>query len=88
MKMVRIIDENGNFIRDEFIENLTNEKYVDGEVPQGFILPKWNGTNWVEGGIAPTPVAAEPTMEERMAVIEQDNSTILDLLAGELGVTL
>jgi len=73
---VRIIDDNGNFVTDDFVDEIplaTETVIVDGEeimqplldefgntyldkhyietpCPEGFILPKWNGTEWVEGG--------------------------------------
>lgn len=35
-------------------------------------LPKWNGTEWVEGATEiPTPTPSEPTLEERLQALEQ-----------------
>ena len=39
----------------------------DELITQGFYWPKWNGTEWVEGGVAPEQTEPEPqvpTMEE------------------------
>jgi hypothetical protein len=44
--------------------------YIDVEVPQGFYLPRWNGTDWVEGGTAPEPVPHDPTVDERLDSLE------------------
>ena len=47
-KFVRIIDENGLFQRDEFVEKLT-EFTIEEPCQGGFYLPKWDGSKWVEG---------------------------------------
>ena len=49
---------------------LPDPQYIDVEVPQGFYLPKWNGTEWVEGGVAPKPVVPEPSDSERISSLE------------------
>ena len=56
---VDALDGEGNPILDA--------QYVEEVPKQGFYLPRWNGTEWVEGGVAPEPTEAEPqvsTMEE------------------------
>ena len=45
---VRIIDENGFFLEDAFVEELT-ERTIPVPCPDGFYLPKWDGEKWVEG---------------------------------------
>ena len=45
---VRIIDSNGFFIEDAFVDKLT-EFTIETPCPNGFYLPKWDGTQWVEG---------------------------------------
>ena len=72
---VRIIDSNGYFIEDAFVEELT-EFTIETPCPDGFYLPKWNGTQWVEGKTAEEIAAikagakSEPTLEERVASTE------------------
>ena len=91
MKLYRKIDTTtGNFLEDVLFEShpvLENgeidPQYVE-EVPQGFYWPKWNGTEWVEGGQAPEPVEPElqgPTVEERLQIAED---TIMFMLMGSM----
>ena len=66
--MLRIIDkETKLFIRDDFEYNSETEIGLDAKPAQGFYSPRWNGTEWVEGGQAPEPIEPEPqapTMEQ------------------------
>ena len=72
---VRIIDSNGFFVEDAFVEELT-EFTIETPCPDGFYLPRWNGTQWVEGKTAEEIAAikagakSEPTLEERVASTE------------------
>ena len=50
---VRIIDENGLFVCDDFVDELT-EFTIETPCPDGFYLPRWDGEKWIEGGQAPT----------------------------------
>ena len=34
-------------------------------------LPKWTGTEWVEGGVAPEPTPPVPTEVERIEAMEE-----------------
>ena len=73
MKLFRKIDPiTGNFIEDVIFEShptvldaegntVLDAQYVEEAPKQGFYLPRWNGTEWVEGGQAPEPVEPEPT---------------------------
>lgn len=71
MKYVRIIDENGLFIEDAFVEELT-EFTIEAPCPDGFYLPKWDGSQWVEGGTAPEIITPpEPTLEEKVALLAE-----------------
>ena len=76
MYFVRIIDENGLFIEDAFVEEL-NEFTIETPCPGGFYLPKWDGEKWVEGGEVPQPMPQEPTQEDRLTALED---TILMML--------
>ena len=63
---IPLLDAEGNTILDaQFVE----------EVPQqGFYLPRWNGTEWVEGGEPlpiPDPIPSEPTPDERLDSLEE-----------------
>lgn len=60
--IVTVLDEEGNTILDP--------QYIAEPVPQGFYWPRWNGTEWVEGGEAPEPTTPEPTVEERLEMAE------------------
>ncbi len=88
MEYVRIIDENGLFVEDAFVEELT-EFTIETPCPPGFYLPKWDGTQWVEGKtaeeIAAIKASAEmvQTPEERIAQLEQ---LVADLASLQLGV--
>ena len=66
---VRIIDSNGLFVCDDFVDELT-DRTIETPCPDGFYLPKWDGTRWVEGGTAPVPTPTEPTTEERIEALE------------------
>lgn len=74
MHFVRIIDESGLFIRDDFVEELT-ELTIETPCPEGFYLPRWNGGKWVEGKAqeeidAVLAIEPDPTPEERISVLE------------------
>ncbi|MDP4117665.1 MAG: hypothetical protein Q8873_00530 [Bacillota bacterium] len=74
---VRIIDSNGLFIRDDFVDELT-EFTVETPCPDGFYLPKWDGSAWVEGKTAEeiaaikaaASAAQQPTDSERISELE------------------
>ena len=97
MKLFRKIDPTtGNFLEDVLFENHPtlvdvelDPQYIEEAPAQGFYCPKWNGTEWVEGGQAPEPVVPEPqapTMEEMAIALVQtqtqleDAQTALDFL--------
>lgn len=48
MRLLRIIDENGFFIEEQFSKEIT-DNMIETLCPQGFIKPKWSGEEWVEG---------------------------------------
>ena len=75
MKLFRKIDTvTGNFLEDVLFESHPtledgelDPQYIEEVPKQGFYLPCWNGTEWVEGGVAPEPTEPEQqvsTMEE------------------------
>ena len=84
MKLFRKIDTTtGNFIEDVLFESeppFDDGSYISTPVPQGFYLPKWNGTEWVEGGVAPEPTEPEPQAPtvEQMAIALMQTQTELE----------
>lgn len=75
MKLFRKIDTTtGNFLEDVLFESHPtledgelDPQYIEEAPPQGLYLPRWTGTEWVEGGVAPEQTEPEPqvpTMEE------------------------
>ena len=93
MKFVRVIDDNGLFIEDAFVEEL-NEFTIETPRPEGFYKPKWNGTEWVEG-LTQTEIEAikagsepQPTLEERVDKVETDVDEIVQVIAAIEGVSL
>ena len=63
---VPVLDAEGNTILDA--------QFVEEAPQQGFYLPRWNGTEWVEGGEpipTPDPIPSEPTVDERLNSLEE-----------------
>jgi len=88
MIFVRIIDKNGLFLEDAFVDTLT-EFTIQEPCPGGFHLPRWDSEQWIEGktqaeidAILAAAVPAEPTLEERVDGVETDVSEIVDILFG------
>ena len=48
MKYVRLIDSDGFFIGDDFVEELTSLT-IETPCEGGFYKPKWDGSKWIEG---------------------------------------
>ena len=74
MIFIRIIDKNGLFIEDTFVEEIT-EFTIETPCPSGFYHPRWNGVEWVEGMAQEyidslKNVVVEPTLEERLQALE------------------
>ena len=91
---VRIIDSNGFFICDDFVDELT-EFTIETPCLDGFYLPKWDGSAWVEGKTAEeiteiqaSATTTEPTDEQRITSLEATTSSVVDVLADALGVTI
>ena len=77
-KAVTVIDENGNALYNDVVTEIT-PLTIEAPCLNGFILPKWDGTQWTEGGTAPEPVIQPPTVEERLQAIED---AVLSLALG------
>ena len=86
MKLFRKIDTTtGNFLEDVLFEShptvldaegntVLDAQYVEDAPKQGFYFPRWNGTEWVEGGKplpTPDPIPHEPTTDERLGSLEE-----------------
>ncbi|RLJ90113.1 hypothetical protein [Planococcus citreus] len=61
----------GMFVEDILLESIPideegipDPQYIAKPVPQGFYWPKWNGTEWVEGGTASELQPATPSEVE------------------------
>ena len=79
--MKRIIEkETKLFIRDDFDFDEETEIGLDVKPCAGFYLPRWNGTEWVEGGQAPEPVEPEPQASSEAERIEMLENTLLLLM--------
>ena len=96
MKLFRKIDTTtGNFLEDVLFKShptvldaegntVLDAQYVEEAPKQGFYLPRWNGTEWVEGGEplpTPDPIPSEPTVDERLQIAED---TIMFMLMGSM----
>jgi len=90
MIYVRIIDSNGFFVEDAFVDELT-EFTIETPCPDGFYLPKWDGEKWVEGmaqeeiDALKNQSAPEPSLDERVGTVESKTATIeetLDVIFG------
>ena len=77
MVLVDVADEEGNITQVEEIQPLLDAEgnpqldpqYVEEAPPQGLYLPKWTGTEWVEGGQAPEPVPQAPSEAENTLLL-------------------
>lgn len=62
MKLYRVTDLKGNFLRDDFTFDEETEIGLEVAPAQGFYQPKWNGEAWEEGATEiPEPTPPEPT---------------------------
>ena len=69
MIYVRLNDEQGYYVEDAFVDELT-EHTIETPCPDGFYHPRWDGERWVEGGTAPEPVQGMPSDSERITALE------------------
>ena len=89
MKLFRKIDTaTGSFLGDVLFESHPtlqdgelDPQYIEDAPAQGFYWPKWNGTEWAEGGQTPEPTPQGPTVEERLQMAED---TIMFMLMGSM----
>lgn len=65
---VRIIDDNGLFVEDAFVDELSANT-IAVECPSGLFHPKWDGEKWIEGGTPPEPSPIAPSLEQRVILL-------------------
>ena len=93
MKLYRITNQQGYFIRDDFTWN-EDEIGLDVQPSQGLYIPKWNFEleHWFEGATQEyidslkQPIIDEVPLDVRVAKVEQEQEAIIDVLAEILGV--
>jgi hypothetical protein len=64
--LVDVTDEEGIITQVEEIHPVLDaegnpqldSQYVEEAPPQGLYLPRWTGSEWVEGGVAPEPITS------------------------------
>ncbi len=89
MKLLRITNLEGDFIRDDFEFNEETEIALDVEPSQGLYKPKWdfNTGEWIEGATGEEikeltkPQPKEISLEERLEFIQTQNQLALAELA-------
>ena len=79
-KSVYEIDETGYILGIIQVDGDSAGRYVEIPYQGGLYVPRWNGTEWIEGGIAPEPTVPEPTIEERLNAVETDVVTVKEIL--------
>lgn len=72
--LFRKIDQAGLFVEDVFHDDTgpIPGNLIATPCPGGFYRPKWNGSQWVEGGSAPAPTADQVRGAEVDAAIKAD----------------
>lgn len=61
-KLEMVLDAEGNAQLDP--------QYIEEAPPQGLYLPRYLNGVWIEGGVAPEPMPADPTVDERLDSLE------------------
>ena len=91
--MKRIINKQGDFIRDDFTFDEEIEIGLEVEPSQGLYKPKWNfeTETWFEGASQEyidslKSVTEEVPLEVRVAEIEEEQAVIVDVLSDLMGV--
>ena len=92
--LLRIINKEGLFIRDDFTFDEETEIGLDVEASQGLYLPKWNFETlaWEESAnqeyidSLKQPIEEVKPIEDRIVKLEQEQEVIIDVLADIMGV--
>lgn len=73
MVYANIIDESGFIIRNIVVEDYfeQTDNIIITPCPQGFYLPKWDGSEWVEGGNIPIPTIETINNQVREKIAER-----------------
>jgi hypothetical protein len=84
-RYVRLIDENGLFVEDAFVEELT-PLTIETLCPPGFYRPKWDGEKWIEGLTQDQideikNVPQVPSIEDRLTAAEGVIMEVLEMMA-------
>ena len=74
MVLVDVTDQEGTITQVEEIQQVLDAEgnaqldpqYVEEAPQQGFYLPRWNGTEWEEGGQAPEPTVPKLSTDEKL----------------------
>jgi len=97
MKLLRI-DEQGLFIEDVIVDKIptiivdeveVNDPLYIQETPVGFYLPKWSGSEWVEGKTQAeidtiVNVVQPPNQSDRIKQLENTMLGLMDFMMGGL----
>lgn len=76
--LVDVTDQEGTITQVEEIQPLLDAEgnpqpdpqYIEEAPAQGLYLPRWTGTEWVEGGTAPEPEPQALSEAERIEMLE------------------
>lgn len=78
--------QTGDFIRDDFTYDPETESAYEGDIQGGLYLPRFDGTEWVEGltteeieALKAQAPPQEPTEAERLEALEM---LMVDILGG------
>lgn len=88
MKIYRVINKKGLFIRDDFTFDEETEIGLDVEASQGLYQPQWNfeTLQWQESASQEyieslkQPIVEVPLIEDRIVKLEQEQETIIEVL--------
>jgi hypothetical protein len=94
MKIYRIINKQGLFIRDDFNFDELTEIGLDVEASQGLYKPQWNfeTLQWQESASQEyidslkQPIVEPLDYEQRLANVEEEQEAIITVLSDIMGV--
>ena len=91
--MKRIINKQGDFIRDDFTFDEEIEIGLEVEASQGLYKPRWNFEleQWEESAEQEyidslKPITEEKPLDVRVAEIEEEQAVIVNVLSDLMGV--
>jgi len=78
IKKVIRIDTDGLYVEDVLLNDgqETPSDCIEIFCPDGFYKPKWDGTEWIEGGIAPVETAEQEIARLKAELKETDYKII------------